>query len=64
MPRRRLHDLRHSTGTYLIAAGVHPRVVMELLGHSQISVTMDTYGHVLAPTLGEAIGHLEAVFTG
>jgi integrase len=59
-----MHDLRHSTRTYLIAAGVHPRVVMELLGHSQISVTMDTYGHVLAPTLGEAIGHLEAVFTG
>jgi integrase len=63
LPHRRLHDLRHSTGTYLIAAGVHPRVVMELLGHSQISVTMDTYGHVLAPTLGEAVGRLEALFT-
>jgi integrase len=62
LPSKRLHDLRHSTGTYLIAAGVHPRVVMELLGHSQISITMDTYGHVLAPSLGEAIAHLEALF--
>jgi site-specific recombinase XerD len=56
--------VRHSTGTYFIAAGVHPRVVIELLGHSQISVTTDTYGYVLAPTLGEAVGHLEAVFAG
>jgi hypothetical protein len=43
----RFHDLRHSCATLLIAQGVHPRVVMEILGHSQISTTMNTYGHVL-----------------
>ena len=35
----RVHDLRHSTATYLLAAGVQPRVVMELLGHSTIAMT-------------------------
>ncbi|NLE73911.1 MAG: site-specific integrase, partial [Actinobacteria bacterium] len=40
---QRFHDLRHCCGTLLVAQGVHPRVVMEILGHSQISVTMNTY---------------------
>ncbi len=41
LPRMRLHDLRHTCATLLIAQGVHPRIVMETLGHSQISITMD-----------------------
>jgi site-specific recombinase XerD len=36
-------DLRHSCASLLLAEGVHPRVVMETLGHSQISLTLDTY---------------------
>jgi len=48
----RLHDLRHTTASLLLAQGVHPRVVMETLGHSQISLTLDTYSHVL-PSLQE-----------
>jgi integrase len=47
----RFHDLRHACATLLIARGVHPRVVMEILGHSQIALTMNTYGHV-----GEVLG--------
>ena len=43
---QRFHDLRHCCGTLLVAQGVHPRVVMEILGHSQISVTMNTYASV------------------
>jgi len=50
LPRIRFHDLRHTTATLLLSQGTHPKVVQELLGHSQISVTMDTYSHVL-PTL-------------
>ena len=46
-PTIRSHDLRHSCTTLLIAQGVHPRVVMEILRHSQISTTMSTYAHVL-----------------
>jgi integrase len=51
LPMMRIHDLRHTCASLLLAQGVHPRVVMETLGHSQISLTLDTYSHVL-PALG------------
>lgn len=57
----RVHDLRHSTATYLLAAGVPDRIVMEILGHSQLSMTM-RYQHVLPAMLDEAAARLEAVF--
>jgi len=49
LPRMRFHDLRHSCASLLLAQHVPPRVVMETLGHSRISVTLDTYTHVLPP---------------
>ncbi|CAL9428909.1 Transposase from transposon Tn916 [Streptomyces sp. enrichment culture] len=55
----RLHDARHGTATLLTAAGVPPRVVMEILGHSQIAVTMNVYTHVVQDTQREAIGHMD-----
>ena len=42
----RLHDLRHTAASLLLAQGVAARVVMEILGHSQISITLNTYTHV------------------
>jgi integrase len=51
LPRKRLHDLRHGTATLMLASGANPRAVMEQLGHSQISLTMDTYAHVLPDVL-------------
>jgi integrase len=47
----RFHDLRHTAATLLLAQGVHPKIVQERLGHSQISLTLDTYSHVL-PGMG------------
>ena len=47
LPAQRFHDLRHYAATFLLAEGVPARVVMDILGHSQISTTMDIYGHVL-----------------
>lgn len=44
--RIRLHDTRHTCASLLAAAGVHPRTVMSILGHSQIAVTMNVYTHV------------------
>ena len=55
----RLHDARHGCATLLVAAGVPPRVVMEILGHSQISITMDVYTHVVQDTQREAISHMD-----
>ena len=50
LPRQRFHDLRHACASILLAGNTHPRMVMEMLGHSQIAVTMNTYTHVM-PTL-------------
>ena len=47
LERIRVHGLRHTCATILLAQGEHPRVVMETLGHSQISLTLDTYSHVM-----------------
>ena len=55
----RIHDLRHTTATLLLTQGVHPRVVMETLGHSQISLTLDTYSHVLPGLQAEAAHRMQ-----
>ena len=48
----RFHDLRHTSATLLLGQGVHPTLGQELLGHSNGSVTLDTYSHVL-PGMGD-----------
>ncbi|WP_055669427.1 tyrosine-type recombinase/integrase [Desnuesiella massiliensis] len=42
----RFHDLRHSHATLLLKENIHPKIVSERLGHSSISITLDTYTHV------------------
>jgi integrase len=56
----RIHDLRHTAATLLLTQGVHPRVVMELLGHSQIAVTM-RYSHMVPALRKEAADQMDAV---
>jgi integrase len=46
-PRPRIHDLRHSHASVLLARGIPIHVVSRRLGHSNITVTVDTYGHLL-----------------
>ena len=61
---QRFHDLRHACASLLLAQGVAPRVVMEVLGHSQISLTMGTYAHV-GPALGRsAAEQMDAMIDG
>jgi integrase len=52
LPDIRFHDLRHTCATLLLSKGVHPKLVQELLGHSSIEITLDTYSHVL-PNMGD-----------
>jgi hypothetical protein len=59
LPDMRLHDLRHTTATLLLGQGVHPRVVMETLGHSQVSLTLDTYSHILPSLQAEAARQMD-----
>ncbi len=63
LPDLRFHDLRHTCATLLLGKGVHVKLVQELLGHSTIAVTLDTYSHVLpgmddrlADTMDDALG--------
>ena len=58
LPDIRFHDLRHSAATLLLSVGVHPKVVQEILGHSQISITMDVYSHVLPGMQQDAMSRL------
>jgi integrase len=62
LPEIRFHDLRHSAATLLLSMGVHPKVVQEILGHSEISMTMDIYSHVLPTMQREAMDRLSQAF--
>jgi integrase len=59
LPPIRFHDLRHTSATLLLSAGIHPKVVQERLRHAQISVTLDTYSHVLPGMQREAAAKLD-----
>lgn len=63
LPSIRLHDLRHTCASLLLAQGVHPRVVMDLLGHSQIALTMNTYSHVIPDLRREAADQMDSILT-
>jgi integrase len=63
LPDMRFHDLRHSAATLLLAKGVPERVVMEILGHSQLSQTM-RYSHVIPKLQQEAARKLDELLTG
>lgn len=55
LPPLRFHDLRHSAATILLARGVNIKVVSELLGHSDIVITLRTYGHLLPSMQEDAV---------
>jgi len=60
----RLHDARHTAATLLLEQGVDARIVMEILGHSQISLTQNTYQHVMPAVLADATDRVAQVLFG
>ncbi len=52
----RFHDLRHSAASFMLRAGIHPKIAQERLGHSTIRLTLDTYSHLLPDSQNEAAG--------
>lgn len=58
----RLHDLRHTSASLLIAQGVHAKIISERLGHADISVTMNTYGHAFKSADRAAADKMESLF--
>jgi len=61
LPRLRLHDLRHTAATHLLTKHVHPKIVQDLLGHSTIAITLDTYSHVMPALAKEASGQMSSL---
>jgi integrase len=62
--RIRLHDLRHTHASIALQAGVHPKVLQERLGHSNVKVTLDTYAHVMPPMHADAAARIAAIVDG
>lgn len=60
LPGIRLHDLRHGHATHLLAAGVHPKIASERLGHSRVGITLDLYSHVLPGMQEDAAARVDA----
>lgn len=61
LPDFRFHDLRHTCATLLLVQGEQPRTIMDILGHSQISLTMNTYAHVMPEVRREAASKMDAI---
>ena len=60
LPKVRYHDLRHGAASLMSALGVPARVAMEILGHAQISTTMNIYTHVASELQKDAAGRLSS----
>ena len=59
LPEIRFHDLRHTCATLLLTRNVNPKIVSEMLGHSSIAITLDTYSHVLPNMRDQAAAAME-----
>lgn len=64
LPPIRFHDLRHSAASILLEMGVHPKIVAEMLGHSQINITMDIYSHAIPGLQKVAVEKMEEALFG
>jgi integrase len=64
LPRITVHDLRHTWATLALAAGVHPKIVSERLGHSSIAITLDLYSHVMPGMQSQAAEQVSAMIFG
>jgi integrase len=64
LPRMRFHDLRHTAATLLLARGINPKVVSEMLGHSSIAITLSLYGHVTPHMQQQAADTMDRVLGG
>ncbi|CVK18401.1 tyrosine-type recombinase/integrase [Sporomusa sphaeroides] len=58
----KFHDLRHTHATLLLLEGINPKIVQERLGHSTVTMTLDTYSHLLPDMQDTAVKALEGLF--
>ena len=63
LPNLRFHDLRHTAATLMLQEGINPKIVQERLGHADISLTLNTYSHVLPSMQKEAAEKMDELLT-
>lgn len=63
LPPIRFHDLRHTAATLLLSRGVHPKICSEMLGHANVSITLDVYSHCLPNMQGPATSAMDDLLT-
>jgi integrase len=63
LPEVRFHDLRHTAATLLLSQCVHVKLVSEMLGHTTITPTLDTYSHLIPAMHGDAAAAMDAILT-
>ncbi len=63
LARIRFHDLRHTAASLLLGRGIHPKIVSEMLGHSTIAITLDTYSHVIPTMQRQAAEAMDAILS-
>jgi integrase len=64
IPSIRLHDVRHTFATLALQAGIHPKVVSEILGHANVSITLDTYSHAIPSMQEDATNRVAGLIFG
>ena len=64
LPDLTVHGIRHSHASLLLASGINPKIVQERLGHSSITLTLDTYSHVIPSLQDEVAKKLEVIMGG
>jgi len=62
LPRIRFHDLRHTAATLLLAQGINVKVISEMLGHADVSITLRVYAHVMPHMQQQAADAMDATF--
>ena len=63
LPPIRFHDLRHTAATLMLIAGVNPKIVSEMLGHTSVAITLDRYSHVMPTMQAETVRRLDGVLS-
>ena len=63
LPEIRFHDMRHTAATLLLSKGVHVKLVSEMLGHTTITLTLDTYSHLIPAMHGDAAAAMDAILS-
>jgi integrase len=64
LPPVRFHDLRHTAATLALKQGMHPKVVSDMLGHSTVGLTLDTYSRLLPAMHQEVATAMDAILAG